>query len=115
MELEQIVRDLGHRVAGIATTHEDAVAAFQETDAGLVLADIQLADGSSGIGAVRDILATETVRAIFINAFPESLPHGRRVQPTFLIPNPSRANTVRTPTRKTPPTQEPNTVTGQER
>lgn len=95
MELEQIVRDLGHRVAGIATTHEGAIAAFEETDAGLVLADIQLADGSSGIDAVQDILAIAPVPAIFITAFPERLLTGGRVEPTFLISKPFRENTVR--------------------
>ncbi|HEV7313221.1 response regulator [Sphingopyxis sp.] len=95
MELEQIVRDLGHRVAGIATTHEDAVAAFEDTDAGLVLADIQLADGSSGIDAVQDILAIAPVPAIFITAFPEKLLTGGCVEPTFLISKPFRENTVR--------------------
>src|SRR3546814_17667127 len=65
--------DLGHEVAGIATTHADAVAAFEESNAGLVLADIQLADGSSGIDAVQDILARAPVPAIFITAFPEQL------------------------------------------
>ncbi|MDZ3833593.1 MAG: response regulator [Sphingopyxis sp.] len=95
MELEQIVRGLGHDVAGIATTHEDAVAAFEATDAGLVLADIQLADGSSGIDAVQDILALAPVPAIFITAFPERLLTGNRVEPTFLISKPFRENSVR--------------------
>ena len=83
------------RSHGIATTHEDAVAAFEDTDAGLVLADIQLADGSSGIDAVQDILAIAPVPAIFITAFPEKLLTGGRVEPTFLISKPFRENTVR--------------------
>ena len=95
MELEAIVRALGHDVAGIATTHDDAVAAFEDSDAGLVLADIQLADGSSGIDAVQDILAIAPVPAIFITAFPERLLTGNRVEPTFLISKPFRENTVR--------------------
>lgn len=95
IELEQIVRELGHTVAGIATTHADAIAAFEATDAGLVLADIQLADGSSGIDAVQDILALAPVPAIFITAFPEKLLTGGRVEPTFLISKPFRENTVR--------------------
>lgn len=95
MELEQIVRDLGHEVAGVAATHSDAVAMFEATDAGLVLADIQLADGSSGIDAVQDILAIAPVPAIFITAFPERLLTGNRVEPTFLISKPFRENTVR--------------------
>jgi DNA-directed RNA polymerase specialized sigma24 family protein len=95
MDLEQIVRDLGHEVAGVATTHEDAVAAFENSDAGLVLADIQLADGSSGIDAVQDILAIAPVPAIFITAFPEKLLTGNSVEPTFLISKPFGRNTVR--------------------
>ncbi|OJW21325.1 MAG: response regulator [Sphingopyxis sp. 65-8] len=95
MELEQIVRELGHEVAGIATTHDDAVAAFERTEPGLVLADIQLADGSSGIDAVQDILAIAPVQAIFITAFPERLLTGNRVEPTFLISKPFRQNMVR--------------------
>src|SRR3546814_8043194 len=82
MELQQSVRDLGRRVPGIAAAHGDGVSAFQETDAGLVLADIQLADGSSGIDAVQDILAIAPVPAIFITAFPERLLTGGRVEPT---------------------------------
>ncbi|PKQ00221.1 MAG: response regulator [Alphaproteobacteria bacterium HGW-Alphaproteobacteria-13] len=95
MELEQIVRDLGHDVAGIATTHGDAVAAFEDSEAGLVLADIQLADGSSGIDAVQDILARAPVPAIFITAFPERLLTGHRVEPTFLISKPFSEHAVR--------------------
>lgn len=95
MDLEQIVRDLGHDVAGVATTHDDAVAAFRNSDAGLVLADIQLADGSSGIDAVQDILAIAPVPVIFITAFPERLLTGHRVEPTFLISKPFGQNTVR--------------------
>ncbi|MBL0768702.1 response regulator [Sphingopyxis sp. DHUNG17] len=95
MELEQIVRELGHEVAGIATTHSDAVAAFENSEAGLVLADIQLADGSSGIDAVQDILAIAPVPTIFVTAFPERLLTGHCVEPTFLISKPFRDNTVR--------------------
>jgi CheY-like chemotaxis protein len=95
MDLEQIVRGLGHDVAGVATTHDDAVAAFAATDAGLVLADIQLADGSSGIDAVQDILALAPVPVIFITAFPERLLTGNRVEPTFLISKPFSEQTVR--------------------
>jgi len=95
LELEQIVEALGHSVAGIAATHADAVAAFEKSEAGLVLADIQLADGSSGIDAVQEILGVAPVPVIFITAFPERLLTGNRVEPTFLISKPFRENTVR--------------------
>lgn len=54
----------------------------------LVLADIQLADGSSGIDAVNRILATKNLPVIFITAFPERLLTGERTEPTFLITKP---------------------------
>jgi CheY-like chemotaxis protein len=55
MDLEQIVTSLGHRVQAIARTHSQALKAVRENHPGLVLADIQLADGSSGIDAVNDL------------------------------------------------------------
>ena len=95
MDLEQIVRDLGHEVAGVATTHEDAVAAFENSDAGLVLADIQLADNSSGIEAVQEILTDMKVPVIFITAFPERLLTGDRPEPAFLLTKPFQPATLR--------------------
>lgn len=88
MDLEQIVGSLGHRVLDIAPTREAAVNAARAHRPGLVLADIQLADGSSGIDAVRDILTSFEVPVIFITAFPERLLAGRRPEPTFLITKP---------------------------
>ena len=62
---------------------------------GLVLADIQLADGSSGIDAVKDILQRLDVPVIFITAFPERLLTGERPEPTFLITKPFQPETVK--------------------
>ncbi len=73
MDIETIVRDLGHDVTGVAVTRDEAVALAMEDRPGLVLADIQLADDSSGIDAVKDILAQFNVPVIFITAFPERL------------------------------------------
>src|SRR5690606_38718448 len=56
MDIEQLVESLGHRVVGTARTHKEAVALFARTHPKMVLADIQLADGSSGIDAVNEIL-----------------------------------------------------------
>ncbi len=95
MDLENIVRDLGHEVSAIAVTRDEAVAAARAARPGLVLADIQLADDSSGIDAVRDILAAYSVPVIFITAFPERLLTGERPEPTFLITKPFQRATVR--------------------
>src|SRR5690606_7886827 len=49
MDIEEMVESLGHRVVGTARTHKEAVAMFSTARPKMVLADIQLADGSSGI------------------------------------------------------------------
>ncbi|MFY0614744.1 MAG: response regulator [Hyphomicrobiaceae bacterium] len=94
-ELEDIVTQLGHHVVGIASTHSEAVAQMQTADAHLVLADVQLADGSSGIDAVDEILTSHTVPVIFITAFPERLLTGLKPEPTYLIKKPFRVQEVR--------------------
>jgi CheY-like chemotaxis protein/DNA-directed RNA polymerase specialized sigma24 family protein len=96
MDLETIVRDLGHNVTGVAVTRDEAVAQARATRPGLVLADIQLADDSSGIDAVKDILTDLQVPVIFITAFPERLLTGERPEPTFLITKPFQRSTVKT-------------------
>ena len=90
LELEQIIESLGHSVCGIARTHSEALAAYMRTGPGLVLADIQLADGTSGIDAVSDMLAqsADPPPIVFITAYPERLLTGDRPEPTFLITKP---------------------------
>ncbi|WP_375397668.1 response regulator [uncultured Sphingomonas sp.] len=95
MDIETIVRDLGHEVTGVAVTRDEAVALAMEDRPGLVLADIQLADDSSGIDAVKDILGEFAVPVIFITAFPERLLTGERPEPTFLITKPFQRSTVK--------------------
>jgi DNA-directed RNA polymerase specialized sigma24 family protein len=94
-DIEALVKELGHRVSDIAATRGEALAAVQREQPGLVLADIQLADGSSGIDAVKDILARFNVPVIFITAFPERLLTGERPEPTFLITKPFQPETVK--------------------
>jgi DNA-directed RNA polymerase specialized sigma24 family protein len=94
-DIEALVTELGHRVTDIAATRTEAVDAVARQVPGLVLADIQLADGSSGIDAVKDILARLDVPVIFITAFPERLLTGERPEPTFLITKPFQPETVK--------------------
>ena len=95
MQLEDLVTGLGHKVCGTAATRTQAVESVEKTRPGLVLADIQLADGSSGLDAVDDILAIETVPVIFITAYPERLLTGDRPEPTYLVTKPFQEKTVR--------------------
>jgi CheY-like chemotaxis protein len=94
-DIEALVTELGHQVVDIAATRTEAVDAVARKTPGLVLADIQLADGSSGIDAVKDILARHNVPVIFITAFPERLLTGERPEPTFLITKPFQPETVK--------------------
>lgn len=96
MQLEDLVRSLGHDVCGMAATRTQAREIVAEQTPGLVLADIQLADGSSGLDAVDDILATTSVPVIFITAYPERLLTGDRPEPTYLVTKPFQESTVRT-------------------
>lgn len=94
-QLEEIITGMGNSVAGIAATHEEAVKLFKARQPGIVLADIQLADGSSGIDAVNEILDGADVPVIFITAFPERLLTGERPEPTYLITKPFSDDFVR--------------------
>ena len=95
MDIETMVEELGHRVTGVARTHGEAIDLFAKETPGMVLADIQLADGSSGIDAVNDILKTATIPVIFITAFPERLLTGERPEPAFLVTKPFNPQMVK--------------------
>jgi DNA-directed RNA polymerase specialized sigma24 family protein/CheY-like chemotaxis protein len=94
-ELARMLQDLGHRVMPVARTREDAVRAAAQSKPGLVLADIKLADDSSGLDAVDDILGSFTVPVVFVTAYPEKLVTGKRPEPTFLIAKPFREDAVK--------------------
>ena len=87
--------ELGHRVTGVARTHQEAVASARSVRPGLILADIQLADGSSGIEAVNEILGQHPVSVVFVTAYPERLLTGQRPEPTFLMRKPFHVDDVR--------------------
>ena len=95
MQLEDLVRSLGHDICGTAATRTQAQEVVANNRPGLVLADIQLADGSSGLDAVDDILEIDSVPVIFITAYPERLLTGDRPEPTYLVTKPFQEETVR--------------------
>lgn len=96
MDLSAIVREMGHAVTGIARTRSEAVTLAASRRPDLILADIQLADNSSGIDAVNDILRQfDDLPVIFITAFPQRLLTGTRPEPAFLITKPFSEDQVR--------------------
>nr|WP_250152248.1 response regulator [Ancylobacter radicis] len=94
LDLEGLVEGLGHRVSGIARTHSEAVSLARRKPPGMILADIQLADGSSGLDAVNELIEGVEVPVIFITAYPERFLTGIRPEPAFLIAKPFQPSTV---------------------
>ncbi|WP_299695040.1 response regulator [uncultured Tateyamaria sp.] len=96
IDLENIASDLGHRVTGVARTADGALSLFEREKPDLILSDIQLADGSSGIDAVNRITANAgDIPVIFITAYPERLLTGEGPEPAFLISKPYTEDQVR--------------------
>ena len=94
-ELEQLVKSLGHHVVGLARTRKQALALAKSHRPRLILSDIELADGSSGVDAVNDILTSFEAPVIFVTGHAEALLTGGKPQPAFLIAKPFNAETVK--------------------
>lgn len=94
-DLANLVEDLGHSVVGSAATRKQAVDLARKLKPGLILCDVQLADNSSGIDAIQDILVDFDIPVIFITAFPERLLTGERPEPAYLITKPFQDDTVK--------------------
>jgi CheY-like chemotaxis protein len=94
LDLENLVAELGHKVVGTASTREEAVRLAFQKRPGLILADINLGEGGSGIDAVSEILNSFDIPVIFITAYPEKLLTGERPEPTYLIAKPFLPETV---------------------
>ncbi len=95
LDLENLVNELGHHVVGIAATRDDAVRLARQRRPELILTDIKLADGSSGVDAVVSIVEDLDVPVVFITAYPEFLLTGQRPEPTYLVTKPFSRDTVR--------------------
>jgi len=95
LDLENLVNELGHRVVGIAATRDDAVRLAHQRRPELILTDIKLADGSSGVDAAMAIVEDLDVPVVFITAYPEFLLTGQRPEPTYLVTKPFSRDTVR--------------------
>jgi len=97
MDLETIVQDLGHEVVGVVRTRRQAVALAAECEPELIVADIQLADGSSGIEAVNEIVGKRSKPVVFVTAHPAVYLASakNRPEPVFLLSKPFSPDSVR--------------------
>ncbi|GAN63957.1 two-component response regulator [Acetobacter indonesiensis NRIC 0313] len=88
MDIEELVLQCGHKVAGVAHTQEDAIRIARETRPGLILADINLGAGGDGMRAVAEITKTHDAPVIYVTAYPERLLTGETSEPSFVITKP---------------------------
>lgn len=88
IDIASIVAEMGHVVVGAAATKQQAITLAKTRRPGIVLADVQLSDGSSGIDAVTEILEVFDVPVVFVTAYPERLLTGEGREPTYLITKP---------------------------
>lgn len=94
MDLENLVTELGHQVVATASSRAEAIAKAHSEQPGLILADVNLGEGGSGIDAVIEILESFDIPVIFVTAYPEKLLTGERPEPTYLIAKPFLPETV---------------------
>lgn len=94
LDLENLLVELGHNVVATAATRDEAVAKALAERPGLVLADINLGEGGSGIDAVSEILESFDIPVIFVTAYPERLLTGERPEPTYMIAKPFLPETI---------------------
>jgi CheY-like chemotaxis protein/DNA-directed RNA polymerase specialized sigma24 family protein len=94
LDLENLLVELGHQVVAKATTRDEAVSMARAQRPGLVLADINLGEGGSGIDAVAEILSSFDIPVIFVTAYPERLLTGERPEPAYLIAKPFLPETI---------------------
>lgn len=94
LDISGILKDMGHDVIGVAATSDQAIALAKARNPSLVLADVQLEDGSTGIEAATKILEMLSVPVVFVTAYPERLLTGERIEPAFLVSKPFEPQTL---------------------
>ncbi|BBK32371.1 response regulator receiver domain-containing protein [Stella humosa] len=94
LDIAGILKDMGHEVIGVASTSDQAIALAKARNPSLVLADVQLEDGSTGIEAATKILELLSVPVVFVTAYPERLLTGERIEPAFLVSKPFEPTTL---------------------
>lgn len=95
-DITHIVTGMGHSVIGSAPNADEAVEIARSEEPDLILSDIRLSGGSSGIDAVTRIQGDYPGKpVIFITGFPEELLTGKGPEPAFLITKPYSVELVR--------------------
>lgn len=74
MELESLVEDAGHSVAGWATSSTEARAMVDALDADIAFVDVHLTDGPTGIDVAQYIAEKKCSMVVFMTANPKRIP-----------------------------------------
>lgn len=74
MEMEALLEEAGHAVAGWAVTSREAYALLDTTEADLAFVDVHLADGPTGVEVARRFAAEPGLTVVFLTANPKRLP-----------------------------------------
>jgi CheY-like chemotaxis protein/DNA-directed RNA polymerase specialized sigma24 family protein len=94
-DVSNLVTEMGHTIVGMAADQAEAVELAKKMTPGLVLTDIDLGSGGSGLLAAQEILRSIDVPIIFITAHPEQLLTGERLEPTYLVTKPFEPDALR--------------------
>ena len=79
---------MNHAVVGVASNSARALQLAARERPDLVLCDVQLDDGATGVAAAAKILEAHSVPVVFVTAYPENLLTGERIEPAFLVTKP---------------------------
>lgn len=74
MELEFLVEECGHTIAGWATSSTEACALVDNVEADIAFVDVHLLDGPTGVGVAEHIARTKRSMVVFLTANPKRLP-----------------------------------------
>ncbi len=74
MELEALVEEAGHSVAGWAISSEEALKMADEVEADIALVDVHLIDGPTGVDVAEYIAARDLSAVVFMTANPKRIP-----------------------------------------
>ncbi|MCQ1855992.1 TIR domain-containing protein [Neorhizobium galegae] len=94
LDLQQIIEDAGCILGGVVRTASELIEVAERVQPDIITTEISLADGSSGIDAVNEILTFHDVSAIVITRTPEALLKGPRPEPVFLVTKPFDPGTL---------------------
>jgi two-component system, response regulator PdtaR len=97
--LEEMVQSLGHEVVATASRESEAVCVTEKLQPDLVLMDVKLSDGGSGIRAAKAITIGQDTQIVFCSAYsghPAVMAQMKSIRPAYILAKPIRAADLET-------------------